>query len=158
MYTGEYLTQTTNRTRSAAQGTLPSVLWQPGREGDWRRMDTCICMAELLSCSPETLTVLGIRYTPIQKKKKKKRTSSKNYRRADLLQFPGKPRRGVRHWGRKWWSLEECCEFSKRKSFHANLVSCFDELHQNSQLGECPRKCVLLSVKHLKTSHQILCT
>ena len=69
MYTGEYLTQTTNRTRSAAQGTLPSVLWQPGREGDWRRMDTCICMAELLSCSPETLTVLGIRYTPIQKKK-----------------------------------------------------------------------------------------
>ena len=154
MYTWQYLMQTTNRTRSAAQGSLLSVMWQPGWVGAWR-MDTHMCMAELLSCSPETLTVLVIRYTPIQKKK---RNSSKNYRRADLLQFPGKPRRGVRHWGRKWWSLEECCEFSKRKSFHANLVSCFDELHQNSQLGECPRKCVLLSVKHLKTSHQILCT
>ena len=26
----------------------------PDRRGVWRRMDTCICMAESLRCSPET--------------------------------------------------------------------------------------------------------
>ena len=30
------------------------------------RMDTCICMAESLHCSPETITILLIGYTPIQ--------------------------------------------------------------------------------------------
>ena len=29
-------------------------------------MDTCICMAESLCCSPETTTTLLICYTPIQ--------------------------------------------------------------------------------------------
>ena len=37
--------------------------------GVWGRMDTCICMAELLSCPPETITTLLIRYTPIKTKK-----------------------------------------------------------------------------------------
>ena len=40
---------------------------------DWRgsggRMDTCICTAESLRCSPETTTKLLITYTPIQNKK-----------------------------------------------------------------------------------------
>ena len=40
--------------------------------GVWERMDTCICMAESLSCSPETITLL-IRYTPIQNSLKKKK-------------------------------------------------------------------------------------
>ena len=39
-------------------------------------MDTCICIAESLHCSPKTITTLLISYTPIQttklKKKKKK--------------------------------------------------------------------------------------
>ena len=26
--------------------------------GDWERMDTCICMAGSLCCSPETITLL----------------------------------------------------------------------------------------------------
>lgn len=52
---------------------------------------------------------------------------------------------GSQHWGGKWWSQRQGL-FSERKSFHANLISCFDELHQNSRLGECPRKYVLLSV------------
>ena len=30
-----------------------------GRE-DWGRMDTCICMAESLHCSPETITTLFV--------------------------------------------------------------------------------------------------
>ena len=42
------------------------------REGIWGRMDTCICMAEFLCCSPETITTLFISYTPIQDKKFKK--------------------------------------------------------------------------------------
>jgi len=39
--------------------------------GAWGRMDTCICMAESLYCSPEIIITLLIRNTPIQKKKKK---------------------------------------------------------------------------------------
>ena len=34
----------------------------------WGRMDTCICMDEFLCCAPETITILLIGYTPIQKK------------------------------------------------------------------------------------------
>ena len=45
--------------------------------GVWGRMDTCMCMAEFLHCSLETVTTLLIGYTPIQNvfgvfKKKKK--------------------------------------------------------------------------------------
>ena len=36
--------------------------------GAWGRMETCICMAEFLHCSPETITLL-IGYTQIQDKK-----------------------------------------------------------------------------------------
>ena len=32
-------------------------------------MDTCICMAESLSCSPETITTSLLGYTTIQNKK-----------------------------------------------------------------------------------------
>ena len=41
-------------------------MWQPGREGVWGRMDTCICMAESVHHSPETITMLLIGYTPIE--------------------------------------------------------------------------------------------
>ena len=37
--------------------------------GVWWRMDTCICLAESLCCSPETITKLLIGYTAIQNKK-----------------------------------------------------------------------------------------
>ena len=36
-----------------------------GGKGVWGRMDTCICMAEPLSCSPERITTLLTGYTPI---------------------------------------------------------------------------------------------
>ena len=39
-------------------------------------MDTHICMAESLRCSPETITTLLISYNPIQNKKLKKRMST----------------------------------------------------------------------------------
>ena len=45
-----------------------NVMWQPGREGGWGRMDTSICMAESLLYSPETTTTLLIGYNPIQNK------------------------------------------------------------------------------------------
>ena len=35
----------------------------------WGRMDTCICMAESLHCSPANITTLLIGYTPVQNKK-----------------------------------------------------------------------------------------
>ena len=37
--------------------------------GVWGRMDTCIHMAESLPCSPETITIALIGYTPLQNKK-----------------------------------------------------------------------------------------
>ena len=40
--------------------------------GAWRRMDTCIYMAQSLPCSPETITTLLISCTPIQNKMLKK--------------------------------------------------------------------------------------
>ena len=48
--------------------------------GVWGRMDTCMCMAESLHCSPETVTLL-IGYTLMQKKKVKRAQ----------LNFPGGP-------------------------------------------------------------------
>ena len=50
-------------------GTLLNVMWQPGWEGSWGRMDTRICMAESLRCLPGTITTLFISYTIIQSKK-----------------------------------------------------------------------------------------
>ena len=37
----------------------------------WGRMDTCVCMAESLHCSFETVTTLLISYTQVQNKKLK---------------------------------------------------------------------------------------
>ena len=36
--------------------------------GFWGRTDTCVCMAESPTSSPETTTILLIRYTPVQNK------------------------------------------------------------------------------------------
>ena len=54
--------------RDPLQSTWNSVqcyvaAWMGGGLG---RMDTCICMAEFLCCSPETITTLLIGYAPIQ--------------------------------------------------------------------------------------------
>ena len=42
-------------------------------------MDTCICMAESLHCSHETITALLIIYTPIGNKKLKKKILQKKW-------------------------------------------------------------------------------
>ena len=44
--------------------------------GVWGRMDTCVCMAEFLQCSPEIITTLLIGYIPIHNKKLKKTTAA----------------------------------------------------------------------------------
>ena len=64
MYTLLYLKWITNK--DLLFNTWTSVQWER-RLG---RMDTC--MAESLLCSPETITTLLIKYTPIQNKKFKK--------------------------------------------------------------------------------------
>ena len=38
------------------QGTLLKIMWQPGREGVWGRMDVCICIC----FPPEAITTLLI--------------------------------------------------------------------------------------------------
>ena len=60
-----------------------SVMW-PGWKGSLERMDTCICMAESLCCSPElSQHCLLIGYTPIQNKKFKKYINGLNQRLAN---------------------------------------------------------------------------
>jgi len=44
-------------------------LQEPERERSLRRMDTCICMAESLHCSCETITTLLTGYAPAQNTK-----------------------------------------------------------------------------------------
>ena len=66
MYTLLYLKWITNKdlsssTWNSAQCYMPSL---DGR-GVWGRMDTCICVAESLHCSPETTTTLLTGYTPV---------------------------------------------------------------------------------------------
>ena len=55
---------------SLQHSKLPSMLHGSldGR-GVQRRMDTCVCMAGSLCCSPETITKMLICYTPIQNEK-----------------------------------------------------------------------------------------
>ena len=50
--------------------------------------DTCVCMAELLCCSPESITTLLISYTAIQNTKSKKK---KKKHRALTTGPPGNP-------------------------------------------------------------------
>ena len=45
--------------------------------GVWGKMDTCICMAESLHCSLETITTLLTGYTPTQNKKYKVKTNKR---------------------------------------------------------------------------------
>ena len=42
------------------QGSLLDVSGSLGGRGVWGRMDTCVCMAESIHCSPETVTSLLI--------------------------------------------------------------------------------------------------
>ena len=64
MYTPLYLKWITNKDLLYSQGDL--LMLYGGLDGrkDWRRMDTCICMAEPFCCSQETITALLIGYTP----------------------------------------------------------------------------------------------
>ena len=45
--------------------------------GVWGRMYTCTCKAESLYCSPETIKILLIGYTPIENKKFKEKKDLK---------------------------------------------------------------------------------
>ena len=45
---------------------LFNAICQAGWRGVWGRMDTCVCMAEFLLCSPETVSTLLNEYTLIQ--------------------------------------------------------------------------------------------
>ena len=45
-------------------------------KGTWRKMDTWICMADILWCSPETIRTLLVGYIPTQKYKVVKKTKA----------------------------------------------------------------------------------
>ena len=70
MYTLLYLKWITNKDLLYSTGNSVQcyvAAWMGGEfGGEW--MDTCVCMAESLCCSPETVTTLLISYTLIPKK------------------------------------------------------------------------------------------
>ena len=69
---------------NSAQGYVAA--WTGGQVSG--RMDTCICMAESLHCSPETITTLLIGYTPTQNKKFKKKKCVAQTQAAEEPQAP----------------------------------------------------------------------
>ena len=70
MYTLLYLKWITNKDLLCIRhGILLNGVCQPGWEGFWGKMDTCICMTQSLHCPLETTTTLLTAYTPIQNKK-----------------------------------------------------------------------------------------
>ena len=73
-----------------------------------RRVDTCICIAESLYCSPETMTALLISYTPIQNKMLKKvKIKMTNWKRNICNQY----KRNISG-GKKCLKLKEKTTFS----------------------------------------------
>ena len=58
--------------------------------GVWRRRDTCLCMAESLHSSPETITTLLTCYTSIQNKKLKKKYQANSIARVSEPKQEGK--------------------------------------------------------------------
>ena len=67
-----YLRWIQTRSYCITQGTLLEVMWQPGWEGVWGRIYTCISVAESFRCPPETITTLLVGYTPTWTKKLRK--------------------------------------------------------------------------------------
>jgi hypothetical protein len=60
--------------------------------GVWDSVDTRLCMAELLPCSPETTTTLLIGYTPTQNKMLKKNSITTDFLRTSCyFQSSSKP-------------------------------------------------------------------
>ena len=53
-------------TNQAPLGTLLIALWQPRWEGNPKRGDTCVHIANSLCCTVETSTTLQSNYTPIK--------------------------------------------------------------------------------------------
>ena len=65
IYTLLYLKWITNKDLLYSIGNFSMLCGGLGGRGVWGRMDTCICVAESLHCSPETITILLIGHTPV---------------------------------------------------------------------------------------------
>ena len=63
------------RTYHIAHGTLLNALWWPKWEGNPKRGDVCIRMADSLCCTAENTTTLQSNYTP-----------NKGFKKASFLQ------------------------------------------------------------------------
>ena len=60
VYTLLYLKWITSKDLLSSTGTLLSVMWLPGWEGNLGEMDSFVCSAESLQWSPETITTLSV--------------------------------------------------------------------------------------------------
>ena len=65
MYTLLHLKRITNKDLLYSTGNSAQCCGSLDGRGVWGRMDTCMCMVELLCCAPETITTLLTGYTPI---------------------------------------------------------------------------------------------
>ena len=115
------------RTYCIAHGTLLSVMCQPGWTGIWRRMDTCVCMAESLCCYPETIITLLIGYTLIQNWRRK-------WQPTPVL-LPGKSHGRRNLVGCSPWDHWES-DTTEWLQFHFSL-SCIDEGNGNPLQYSC---------------------
>ena len=84
-YTLLYLKWITNKDLLYRVEALLSVTWQLDGRGVWERMDTCVCVAELLHCPLETVTTLFIGYNPIKNTKLKRKVL---YRLRQIFFYP----------------------------------------------------------------------
>ena len=71
-YTLLYLKWKSNRDLLYSTGNSTQCYVAAWMGGGFGENGTCMCMAESLHCSPETITTWLIGYTPIQNKKFKK--------------------------------------------------------------------------------------
>ena len=68
-YTLLYLKCITNKGLRCSTGKSAHLRGSLVEKAVWGRMGTCICMAEALCCSPETIPTVFLGYTLIQSKK-----------------------------------------------------------------------------------------
>ena len=67
-YTAIFKTENTQGP-TAQHRELYNVMWKPGWEEIWLRIDTFVCIPESLCCPPEMVTTWLIGHTPVQNKK-----------------------------------------------------------------------------------------
>jgi len=125
-----------------------------GRSLGW--MDTCVCMAESLLCTSETITTLLIGYTPIQKKKVQIKINLKFFLNPNTVQYMHLKKNSITVTGLRTCSPSKAGlrwqprpATGKDSSFHYSLFTQSDFPSPNSRHPPCTSPNVFKSQSHL---------